>query len=100
MAAHRLLQTPEGHLLIPRLGQEQINRLTLRIHRAILPAPRPFDAAVGLVHAPAHPDRVRMAVARRLQWGLSCRTLRLMVAWSTHTPRASRRASTWRERNG
>src|SRR5262249_11244523 len=48
-AADRLLQKPQGRLLIAVLGQQKVDGLTLRIDRPIERAPLTFDLNIRLI---------------------------------------------------
>src|SRR5712691_3453608 len=67
MAPDRLLQKPQGSLLITLLGEEEIDGLALLVHRSIEVAPLPLDLDVGLIHPPTDPDGPLAAVKRLLQ---------------------------------
>ena len=53
VAANRLLQKPQGRLLIPLLREQKVNRLALLIDGAIQIPPRPLDADIGILLANA-----------------------------------------------
>jgi hypothetical protein len=46
-------QEARGRLLIPVLGEQEVNRLAGLIHRTIEVIPRAFDLDRGLIHPPA-----------------------------------------------
>src|SRR2546425_1089931 len=69
MVADRLLQKPEGGLLIALLGQEKVNGVALLIHGTIEVAPRAFALDGGLVHPPTDPHGTLAAVKRFFQLG-------------------------------
>src|SRR4029077_9861731 len=69
MATDRLLQEPQGSLLIALLGEQKVNRLALLIHGTIEVTPYAFDLDVRLVHPPTDPHRTLPAVEHLLQQG-------------------------------
>src|SRR4029077_6337742 len=67
MATDRLLQKPQGGLLIALRCEQTVNGLALLIHGTIEVAPHAFDLARGLIHPPADPHGTLAAMERRLQ---------------------------------
>jgi hypothetical protein len=100
VTADRLRQKPQRRLGILVLCQQNVTGLPGCIHGAIQIAPLAFDPDVRLVHAPADPHRPLALVECLFQWGLYVRTQRLIVAWSTDTPRSAISASTCRSLKG
>jgi hypothetical protein len=67
----RFLEKAQRRFGISVLGEQKVNRLALRVNRAIQIPPLPFDADVGLVHPPAAPHRALAAVERLFElWAI------------------------------
>ncbi len=64
VTAERFGQEALRGLLIPLLGEEKGNGLTMFVYSTIEVIPRTFDLDVRLVHAPADPHRALPAVER------------------------------------
>jgi site-specific DNA recombinase len=69
VAADRLLQKPQGRLLIAVLGQQKVDGLTLLIDRPIEIAPLTFDLNIRLIHPPTDPHRALAPVKGFFQQG-------------------------------
>jgi hypothetical protein len=81
MAAERFREKALGGLLIPMLGEQEIDGLACFIHRAIEVKPLALDADIGLVHPPTEPYGPLAAVECRLQlWAILYMIQRLTVA--------------------
>src|SRR5262249_910296 len=64
MAADGLGQEAQGYWFVPLLRQQQIDRLTVLIHRAIEIPPVACDFDIRLVHPPAAPHGPFVAMER------------------------------------
>ena len=55
---HSFVKEPQGCRLVAPGGQQEVNRFSLLVYRAVEILPVAFDLDIGLVHAPAATHRM------------------------------------------